>query len=341
MDATRRRARMRGMTASLSATVVAALIAPGLWGAEEPMGDSFWSRPAPVYKPIPGKAIGVVVLDPRAVFAAENRFGPPDAAGFSYDGGSYRWFYVPAPPSAEGEALSFGAGPTGDRQVSVGHLTLATSKELKGRGMRAPYCLVRASVNGGAGSGPEDSFAATGLVVVEGTKDFPLEVAKVIGHVERSYQSQLMKQEAVRRKLDEARKAAGEAAAGKESKPPPIKTITRLYVTWLPRTEQLRIELLTRLSEGRFAYGRGVEPVGPDNPRADERTPREAPAGPGIRYGVEYGVDTGMIYEIPKTGELPITKGGVVVGRAIPAKIFVDKTGPPGLAPAGPPPSGP
>jgi hypothetical protein len=344
MDPIRRRTRAGGAVASLSATVLAVLIAAGLAGAEIPMDESFGSRATPVYKPIPGKAVGIVVMDPRAVVAAEQRFGPPGAAGVSYDGGSYRWFYVTAPPGTEGESLTFGAWPASERQESVDHLILATPETLKARGIRAPYCLVQVVVNGGAGSGPEDSFAATGLTVVEGSEHYPLKVAEVVGRIERSYHSQLpqlLKQKSVQEKLKEARKAAGEVEPSPGSKASQLTTDTRTYVTWLPRTERLRIELFTRLREGKYAYGRGVEPVNPDNPRADPHAPGEPPPSQGIRYGVEYGVDTVMIYEIPKSGGIPMTRAGEIVGRALPAKIFVERRGPPGAPPAGPAPGAP
>jgi len=54
---------------------------------EDPMVKESKTRTVADYVPLPAKAVGVVVQDPRAVLASEHRLAPPRAAAFCYGGG--------------------------------------------------------------------------------------------------------------------------------------------------------------------------------------------------------------------------------------------------------------
>lgn len=289
------------------------------------MGDVSKTGAVAGYLPLPARAVGVVILDPGAVFAFERRLGPPGAAAFSRGAGRYRWFYVREGPDGKGERLNFGTGPAGAERIAIGGLTLARADTLRGRGIDAPFALVSVEVNEGAGSGPEASFAATDLRVLDGTRDYPLRTAEVVARLEKDDRAGRDPLPApARTELERARSDAQPLLRQSRTRGRFERSeSSRTYVTWLPEPERLRVEIVTRIAEGEYFTGKGTEPM---RPGLDPTRPGASDVG--LRYGIEYGVELGTVHEVTKAGE-------TATSRPIPPHRFVQRTGPPGGAPPG------
>jgi len=209
---------------------------------------------------------------------------------------------------------------------------LATVEVLRHRKIHAPYTLVSAEVNGGAGSGPEASFAATTFEVLEGSREYPLRVSEVVARLERDYRPRVEPlPQPTRVKMERAKKEAM-TELGKTGTRGRVERSesTCTYVTWMPETKRLQVEFRTRVAVGEFFKGKGIEAKrpGPD-------PSRPATSDAGFRYGIEYGVELGVVYEVGK-------EGVTVSSRLIEPQPFVLRIGPPGGASSGiapPPPS--
>jgi hypothetical protein len=289
----------------------------------EPVKGMITENSTPVFYPLPGRTVGVVILEPQALLAIEHRNGPPGVACFSSRGGSYRWFYVPAKDPSTGETQRFGTIGSEAKGVKIDGLVIATQRTLAPFGITKPYSLVEVIVNKGEGSGPEGSFAASDAKILDGTKDYPLKVAEIIQRSDGRYQSQLRQNKSVAIQLEKARAEAAasdkEAANAKEIKK---TTANWVYITWLADKGRLRIVFHTRIVEEVPLFGKGTEPVGPGGPGGGRGLPNPLLPGQGRSYGPQWGMETGMIYEFTKSGE-------EVSGESLPPKRFVKKTGPP------------
>ena len=102
------------------------------------------------YQPLPGKTVGLLVSDVAAKMGHEGRGGPADAMGFSADGNSYRWVYVPVTERPMITNLSLPVGEKGDRRITFPLLSMASARTVKQWNITVPYALIEVEVNSGA-----------------------------------------------------------------------------------------------------------------------------------------------------------------------------------------------
>src|SRR5262249_24392021 len=85
-----------------------------------------------------------------------------------------------------------------------------------------------------------------------------------------------------------------------------------VHVSWLPETQTLRVHFRTKISDGAFQTGQGIErdqfPLPPI-----KRGPADSPARPqpvieGIRFGTMYGIEFGVAYEVTPAGKVERTR---------------------------------
>jgi hypothetical protein len=306
------------LTAILS-SLAAAVPDPG--APEDPMNEPTHTIPTRKFQPLPGKAIGVLVSDVKAVMRREGRSGPLDALGFSRGGDSYRWVYVPVKEKPGLGTLLIPVGEKGEKTKQFHNLSLATLQTVRQFGITQPYTLVEVEVNGGLGSPEEESFVATQIQVLDGTEKFPLKVAEVMNQLHQRYQSYLKKEQ---KEIETALKEAQKKALGERKPTGPRETSQLVYVTWLPETQQLRVTFQTQVSDGAYSYGLGIEPARKDGPRPQVVPDGANPAqGQGLRFGTMFGVELDMTYEVSKTGKLERS-------QPQPIRVFMKEIPPPG-----------
>jgi hypothetical protein len=274
--------------------VALALAAAGATAVRAADGDKDSADPFPrrEFQPLPGKVIGVLAAGGREVLAQEGRRGPADALCFGRDGDSYRWLYVPAPKKPQIGALNVRVGTKGDASKRFDRLSMANPATVARWGVAGPYVLVEAEVNGGLGAPPGETFVATQLRPLDGTKEYPLQVARVVGDLRRQFEAYLKDQDgAVEKGLSKARARVPDGyklAGGREQ----AETV---FVTWLPRAEQLRVIVMARIA--RKALG-PVRPAREPLATADGTQPGTPPSAAGLSVGVELG----MTYDVSKKG---------------------------------------
>src|SRR5258708_799791 len=187
--------------------------------------------PKTKHLPIPGKIIAVLATDAAPVLSLEGRSGPADALCIGWNGGSYRWVYVPS----EGDAIINNLQvPVADGNKKVyPRLNMATPTSVKKWNIDKLYALVEVEVNDGEGSPANESFVATKMKMLDGSKDFPIKVADVIADLKKQYETHLAeKQKDIDAAMDDAVKKAL-----KHRKPTgPRAKNTLMVVTWLPQT---------------------------------------------------------------------------------------------------------
>lgn len=257
--------------------------------------------------PLPGTVIGVLVPDAQAVLALEGRTGPPDQLVFSCGGGSYRWMYVQVKANALIPRLDVPVGTKGEKK-RFENLNLATPATLREFGIDGRYALVEVEVNGGLGAPAGDSFVATSIRRLDGTRAFPRKLDEVIGDLQRRYQDQERERS---RETDAALEKAG-AAALKGKKPTgPRERIDIAFATWLPDSNRLRVHFRSTLTDGRFEYENGINiEFGVKRTFAiNQAVPTyQANRLPnGLRNGTLYGVEFGTAYELSATGKVERT----------------------------------
>ena len=306
------------------AAALLALAAPDPSANEDTIKDRAGFIPQRQYQPLPGKVVGVLVADVRKVMGNEGRSGPADAFGFSSGGGSYRWVYVPVADKPLIPSLTLPVGPTGEQKKRFDKLSLANAETVKQWGVPGGNVLVEVEVNGGLGAPPGDGFAATNMKVVEGTRDYPLRVADVLEQLRTRYQAHLKEQQpAIDRALADA-----QVKALKDRKPTgPRETDEIMHVSWLPQTQTLRVHFRTKITDGAFQTGQGVErdqfPLPPikGGPGAGPAA-RPLPVIEGARFGTMYGIEFGAAYEVTPAGKVERT-------RLLPIEAFQKEIPPP------------
>ena len=317
-------------TAFLAALAWAAVgVAPGLTDppADEPITDRKGFIPYRKHEPIKGTAVGLLVGDSAPVLAADGRYGPADALCFSADGNSYRWIYVPVNDRPRIINLRV---PIGDKQntqfVVFPALDMALPKNVAPWGITAKYTLVEVEVNNGVGSPRNDSFVASKMKVLDGTKAYPLRPAEVIKGLKERYAAYLKDQaKATETALTAAQKKA--IQDGKATGPREQSEV--MYVTWLTQAERLRVHFRTKIADGQFTYvevGPRFRPNPlPPPPRVGQGGKIQPPPPPRFhrfKTGVSFGIEFGMAYEVDKQGKLVQT-------RSLPIESFVDRLPPP------------
>lgn len=276
------------------------------WGvpAPAPREDVIKERkgfiPHRKHQELAGTVVGILLADGQPVLSMEGRSGPPDQLCLGTNGGSYRWVYV---------AVQDGKPMIGSLNIPVGkgevkrfdQLSLATPATVKQWGVAQPYSLVEVEVNAGLGSPAGDSFVATRIKVLDGSKEYPLKTAEVVADLKRRQESFLNDRvKAIEAALDEAQ---GKALKGRKPTGPREKS-TVMYLTWLPETQRLRAHFLTRISDGAYSYGQGIAPAIDGGPA--RRPPSPPQAGP--RFGTSFGIEFGVAFEVGKTGQLERTQ---------------------------------
>jgi hypothetical protein len=246
------------------------------------------------FQPLPGKAVGVLVADGQEVLGREGRKSPADALCLGTGPGSYRMLYVPVDKKPIIGGLNVPVGEKGQSVKPFRNLSPASPKTVAKWGVTGPYALVEVEVNGGLGGPARENFVATNMRVLDGTKEYPLQVNRVVDDLRREVQVYLKaREDAVENGLTEARArvpAEYKVAPGREQ----AQTV---FVTWLPETEQLRVTIHARIIQKAYGPVRAARPPLP----TDDGT---RPGQPASTDGLMLGVELGMTYEVSKRGVL-------------------------------------
>lgn len=306
-------------TSSLAAAFGLVLLAlPAAGAPPSPDTDRDPADPFPrqQFPPLPERVVGVLVSGAQEALALEGRRGPADAYCLGSGADSYRWLYVPVREKWVIGGLNVAVGPRGDAVKCFNHLSMASPRTVERWGVRGPYALVEVEVNGGLGAPSGESLVATRLRVVEGTKQYPLQVSRVVAELRRQFPPYLREREDII--AQGMREARARRPPGHQVVPGREQTET-LFVTWLPDTDQLRVVLRARITQKALPTSKPPPP--PAAPRNDERPPP-----PPVHAGVELGVELGVTYEVSKLGL-------VDASRPVPLRVVQKEL----LAPAAPP----
>jgi hypothetical protein len=280
---------------------------------------------------VKGTISGILLTDGQPVLSTEGRSGPADQLVFSSGRNSYRWVYVPTLENPQITNLQVPVGEKGEVQVYPA-LNMANPRSVVPWGITQGYTLVEITVNGGQGSPAGDSFVATSMKVLEGSKEYPLKVGAVIKDLKKRYAEHLGKHG---EEIEKQMAAAGKKALGDKKATGPREKSELMYVTWLPDKDRLEVRFLSKVSDGAFSVvqggpgGRRIDlpplklpikklPPQPqqDNPffgiavaddEEDDANPffRAAPPRPiNMKVGVAFGIEFGMLYETNKEGEV-------------------------------------
>lgn len=252
---------------------------------------------------MPGKIIALLATDAQPVLSMEGRSGPPDQLCIGWNGGSYRWVYVPVENNAIITNLLV---PLPNEKTKVyPKLSMASPTTVKQWGIDAPYALVEVEVNDGAGSPINDSFVATKMSRLDGSKDYPIQIATSIADLKKQFQSHLSEQQ---KELDAAMQEAAKKAI-KDRKPTgPREVQTVMFATWLAESEKLQVRFFTRITDGDYKYGNGINielrPPAPPvpAPQGGELPPKRLENG--LRYGTQFGIEYGVQFEVTKDGKI-------------------------------------
>jgi len=227
--------------------------------------------PKQKHQPLNGRVIGVLVGNPSAVMAHEGRFGPGNQVCLSVDGYSYRWIYVQTDDAnamiQNLTVLTKSGGP----QVFP-RLNIASAREVA-RWNVVPDALVEVEVNDDKGSQVSDSFVATEMRRLDGTRGYPLNVSKVLADSRNQWDKWYKDQaKVVAAKMTEAQKKA----IGERKPNVPRNEQLLQYVTWMSESKRLQVRYLLRVSEGEVQPlqggenidrpGRVVDPIRPVEP---------------------------------------------------------------------------
>jgi len=274
---------------------------------------TFAADPAssPRFEPLPGKAVGVLVGDPQA--RRTGWTGPEDAAGFACGEGGYRRVYVPcSADSADRVSLFLLVGKDGKERRRFSPIELLRRPLLKERGLDPAFQLVEVVVNEGAGSPDTDTLVASHITPLDGTRDYPLQVAPTVDKLKKRFATLMRKKAgALGTAMDrEQRKVIGE-----KEPTGPRREADSLAVTWLPRSEELRVDLSHTLTASLSSSGKGTRRL----------VASRGKAGNNLPFGTTFGVEARVTYKVSKKGDI----------SAAPLKISPVRTVVP------PPPGGP
>lgn len=272
---------------------------------------------------LPATVIGVFASETAPVLLNEGRSSAPDVFCFCADGNSYRWVYV---PSDNPEITNLQVPVPGPGKVRIyPFLSMARPSTVKHWGVTEPFSLVEVEVNNRDGSPGNDSFVATHVKVIEGTKQYPLKVAEVITRVRKDY-SDYCRQQA--KEIDRAMTAAQEKALRNQKPTGPREKKDLMFVTWMQGSKELHVRFRTKISDGNFTEveGGGVDierplPLPPPpakNPVPQPKAVPALPAVPGavavfpppppprfkVKVGTAFGIEFGRAYVINKEGHV-------------------------------------
>lgn len=306
-------------------TLAVALTLSALTQAQETVKDRKAFIPTRKQVAVGGKAVGILLTDGQPVLSVEGRSGPADQLVFSASGNSYRWVYVPTQDNPQITNLQVPVGDKGEKAVYAA-LNLANPRSVLPWAVTQPYALVEIEVNGGRGSPAGDSFVATEIKVIEGSKDFPLKVADVVKQVKARYEEYLGKQKDA---IDKAMKDQQQKALNGKPVTGPRERKDLMYLTWLPESSTLRVHFRTTISDGAYSLvGGGIDnkrpfPLPPPPKRKvlprdpgsvvfidpEEFVLRAAPPKNfAVKVGTTFGIEFGQAYIVNKTGEVTGTE---------------------------------
>jgi hypothetical protein len=293
----------------LAAVVCAALAsaAPAPKETNEVLKDRTGFIPNRKYFSLPGKTVGVLVSDVKAMMGQEGRGGPADAYGFSANLGSYRWMYVPVAEKPLIKGLTIQVGEKGDQNKMYPSLSMANPETVKQWDITVPYSLVEVEVNDTLGAPAIEGFVATKMKRLDDTKDYPLKVPEVVEELRKRYKDYVKEQA---KAIDDAMSEAQKAAVKEEKPTGPRETTELFYITWVAETEHLRVHFRTTITDGVYQtikIGGGVE-----RPLDKEKNPFFAfppppPPPRTVKTGTSFGIEFGMGYEVAKSGKVDRT----------------------------------
>jgi hypothetical protein len=220
---------------------------------------------------------------------------------------------------------------------------MANPETVKQWDVTVPYSLVEVEVNDGLGSPAGESFAATKMKRLDGTKEFPLDVVEVVKELRKKYQTHVQDEQ---KRIDGAMAEAQKKALGERKPTGPRETRELFYLTWMPESQHLVARFRTRISDGAYQYGSGIVPSPPFKlpsplppgkgaPPAAALRPPPPPRLPAVRYGTTFGVEFGPAYEVSKAGKVDRV-------LTLPIESFQQEIPPPpgvGARPIPPPPA--
>jgi hypothetical protein len=270
--------------AAFLVAVTLAVAAPAPETTTDVIKDRTGFIPLRKHQPLPGKIIGVLVSDVAAMMNQEGRSGPPDSYGFSRDGHSYRWVFVPVKENPPIPKLEVKVGEKGDRTRVYSSLSMANANSVKQWNIDVPFALVEVEVNDQLGAPAEEGFAGTKMKRLDGTRDYPLQVAEVVAEVRKKHKALMLEQE----KAIAGAMAETEKQSLKDRKLTGPRTANEIfYITWMPETERLRIHFRTTITDG--AFQTGTVPIG---------------RGRTVTFGTTIGLEMGYAFEVSKSGKI-------------------------------------
>jgi len=279
-----------------------------------------------------GTAIGILVTDGQPVLSNEGRFGPADQLVFATNGASYRWVYVPS-ENGSMKNLQVPVGVEGNVQIFPS-LDMANPKSVAPWGIKQPYSLVEVQVNNGQGSPAGDSFVATNMKVLDGTKDYPIQTTDIVKELKKRYADYVKEKE----KAIEAEMtvAAGKYLKGRKATGPRERS-ELMFLTWMPESKTLQAHFRTKVSDGAYTWVEGGVrpgpfplPPPPKNGAKGANNPFLAAFPPPpprkfkVKVGTTFGVEFGLAYEVPLAGGLKALQTQV-----LPIESFVQELPPP------------
>jgi hypothetical protein len=309
MTTTVRRAALLLTVAALAALTVNAAPAPVPGTTNETVKDRATFVPQNKYQSLPGKAVGILVSDVQAKMAHDGRGGPADAMGFSLNGNSYRWVYVPVTQNVLITNLQVKVGEKGEGTRVYPTLSMASPTTVKQWNITVPYALVEVEVNDGLAAPADQAFVGTKMTRLDGTREFPFDVTKAVADMrERHTKWKNEQRQALETALADAQKKAikDRKATG------PREASELFYVTWMADTQRLRVCFRSTVTDGDYKYTEGGVRPGPfplpPRPVKDAAPPPRLPPPPielpRVRYGTSFGIEFGVAYEVDKNGKV-------------------------------------
>jgi hypothetical protein len=277
---------------------------------------------SPAFDTMPPSVIGVLMNDVADSLAAEGRSGPRDVMGFGSGERSYRFIYVPCPEGQDdGEALVVPVGQKGERRKRYESLCLVTRSVGERIGASQPYNLVKVEVNDGLGSPEVESFVATRLKLLDKTEDYPLDTTAAVEAARMKYKQHLREhRDAIGADMEELGRKVLKGAEPSG----PREEFEWEHVAWLSTTNRLRVEFLTTVTDGKYAYGRGAGKgrIPPKTKNEKDAPKKENEDKLGVRFGIMFGVRRGAVYEISAAGTF-------LAERTLPQEKFEKVLSPP------------